>query len=65
MRAKHVKRSRHKREPTFITSPDPVGGLADLYPDLYCDLPDDLRRELPSDVLRAQRPNKLQQSNER
>jgi hypothetical protein len=32
-----MKKSRHKPRPKFINSHEPVG-LADLYPDFFCDL---------------------------
>jgi hypothetical protein len=39
-----MKRCRHKRRPKFLESPEPVGLSAEL-PDLYADLPADVRRE--------------------
>lgn len=43
-----MKRPRHsKSRPKFFNEQEPDGLAAEL-PDLMCDLPDDLRRELPS-----------------
>jgi hypothetical protein len=49
-----MKRPRYQPKPRFINSHEPVG-LADLYPDFYCDLPEHVRRTLPSEVLKASR----------
>jgi hypothetical protein len=46
-----MKRPRHKPRPKFISAQEPVG-LANELPDLYCDLPEDVRRTLPSDHAR-------------
>ena len=52
-----MKRNRHhKPNPKFLQSSAPVGLAAEL-PDLMCDLPDDLRRELPNAALRAEWSN--------
>ena len=45
-------RRRHRQRPKFNNEPV---GLADLYADFYCDLPEHVRRTLPSEVLRAER----------
>jgi hypothetical protein len=54
-----VKRPRHPnryRGRKFLQSPEPVG-VEDKFPDLLCDLPDDIRRELPNTALRAKWSN--------
>ena len=52
-----MKRSRHKPRSKFIESCAITSHVAvtDQLPDLYCDLPDDLRRELPSNLTSASR----------
>jgi hypothetical protein len=61
-----MKRPRHRRKkPGFVKSQEhePVG-LADLYPDLFLDLPESLRRDLPSAVLKSQREQDQTNENE-
>jgi hypothetical protein len=51
-----MKRNRHipRQQKKFLLSANEPVGMADLYKDFFADLPESLRRNLPSEVLKEE-----------
>jgi hypothetical protein len=52
-----MKRSRHpsrRKQKAFLMEMHEPVGMADLYPDLMADVPESLRRTLPSELIKAE-----------